>query len=85
MFHLNMSLYDNLYLNNCWRFENQFCFLVKTNVLKLTQQKFEHKNLRNKCFIKLFINVQYVGPWLHSTHRNGIPLLAKLEQACLDQ
>ena len=26
VFHLNMSLYDNLYLNNCWRYENQTFF-----------------------------------------------------------
>ena len=45
-------------------------FLLKPNVLKFTQQKFECKNQRNKRFIKLFINVQYAGPWLHSTHQS---------------
>ena len=60
-------------------------FLLKTNVLKFMQQKFEHKNQRNKCFIKLFINVQYATSWLNSTHRNGIPFLAKLKQAYWDQ
>ena len=54
-------------------------FLLKTNVLKFTQQKFERKNQRNKRFIKLFTNVQYASPWLHGTHRNGIPFLAKFE------
>ena len=38
-----------------------------------------------KHFIKLFTNVQYASPWLHSTHQNGIPFLAKLEQAYQDQ
>ena len=80
MFDLNMSLYDNLYLNNCRRYENQ-TFFLKTNDLKFTQQKFKLKNQRNKRFIKLFTNVQYISPWLHGTHRNGIPFLAKLEQA----
>ena len=42
VFHLNMSLYDNLYLNYCRRYENQ-TFFLKTNGLKLTQQKFELK------------------------------------------
>ena len=37
-------------------------FLLKTNVLKFTQQKFEGKNQRNKRFIKLFTNVQYAIP-----------------------
>ena len=37
-------------------------FLLKTNVLKFTQQKCEHKNQRNKRFIKLFTNVQYGEP-----------------------
>ena len=46
-------------------------FLLKTNVLKFTEQKFERKNQRNKRFIKLFTNVQYASPWLHGTHRNG--------------
>ena len=58
---------------------------LKTNDLKFTQQKFELKNQRNKCFIKLFSNVQYTSPWLHGTHRNGIPFLAKLEQAYRDR
>ena len=53
-----MSLYDNLYLNNCRRYENQ-TFFLKTNDLRFTQQKFELKNQRNKRFIKLFTNVQY--------------------------
>ena len=79
-----MSLYDNLYLNNCWRYENQ-TFLQKTNVLKFTQQKFERKNPRNKRFIKFFTNVQNASPWLHGTHRNGIPFLAELEQAHQDR
>ena len=60
-------------------------FLLKTNILKFTQQKFERKNQRNKCFIKLFTNVQYANPWLHGTHRNCIPFLAKLEQAYQDR
>ena len=41
-------------------------FLLKTNVLKFMQQKFEHKNQKNKHFIKLFTNVQYailLCPW----------------------
>ena len=59
-------------------------FLLKTNVLKFMQQKFECKNQTNKCFIKLFTNVQYASPWLHSTHRNSIPFLAKLKQAYQD-
>ena len=46
-------------------------FLLKTNVLKFTEQNFERKNQRNKCFIKLFTNVQYASPWSHGTHRNG--------------
>ena len=33
-------------------------FLLKTNVLKFTQQKFERKNQRNKCFVKFFTNVR---------------------------
>ena len=33
-------------------------FLLKTNVLKFTLQKFERKNQRNKCFVKLFTNVR---------------------------
>ena len=37
-------------------------FLLKTNVLKFTQQKFKCKNQRNKCFIKVFTNVQYASP-----------------------
>ena len=78
-----MSLYANLYLNNCWRYENQ-TFLLKTNVVKFTQQKCERKNQRNKRFIKLFTNVQYASPWLRGTHRNGIPFLAKLEQTYRD-
>ena len=52
-------------------------FLLKTNVLNFTQQKFESKNQRNKHFIKLFTNVQYASPWLHSTHQNGILFHAK--------
>ena len=60
-------------------------FLLKTNVLKFTQQKFEYKNQRNKRFIKRFTNVQYASSWLHGTHRNGIPFLAKLEQAYRDR
>ena len=59
-------------------------FLLKTN-LKFTQQKFERKNQRNKRFIKLFTNVQYASPWLHNTHRNGIPFLAELKQAYRDR
>ena len=79
-----MTLYDKLYLNKFWRYKNQ-TFLLKTNVLKFTQQKFESKNQRNKRFVKLFTNVQYASPWLHAgTHRNGIPFLAKLEQAYRD-
>ena len=58
-------------------------FFLKTNVLKFKQQKFEHKNQRNKCFIKLLTNVQYASPWLHSTHQNGIPF-AELKQAYQD-
>ena len=50
-------------------------FLLKTNVLKFTQQKFKHKIQRNKRFNKFFTNVQYASPWLHGTHRNGIPFL----------
>ena len=46
-------------------------FLLKTNVLKFTEQNFERKNQTNKCFIKLFTNVQYASPWSHGTHRNG--------------
>ena len=45
-------------------------FLLKTNGLKFTRQKFEHKNQRNKRFIKLFTNVQYASPWLHGTHQS---------------
>ena len=37
-----MSLYDNLYLNNCWRYENQ-TFLLKANVPSL-----HSKNLNAK-------------------------------------
>ena len=84
MFYLNMSLCDNLYLNNCKRYEDQTIFL-KTSDLKFTQPKFELKNQRNKRFIKLFTNVQYTSPWLHGTHRNCIPFLAKLEQAYRDR
>ena len=84
VFHLNVSLCDNLYLNNCKKYKNQ-TFFLKTNDLKFTQQKFELKNQRNKRFIILFTNVQYTSPWLHGTHRNGIPFLAKLEQAYQDQ
>ena len=73
VFHLNMSLYDNLYLNNCRRHENQ-TFFLKTNDLKFMQQEFELKNQRNKRFIKVFANVQYMSPWLHSTHQNIPPL-----------
>ena len=79
-----MSLYDNLYLNDCRRYENQ-TFFLKTNNLKYTQHKFELKNQRNKRSIELFTNVQYTSPWLHGTHRNGIPFLAKLEQAYRDR
>ena len=61
VFHLNMSLYDM----------KTKLFLLKTNVLKFTQQKFERKSQRNKRFIKLFINVQFASPCLHGTHRNG--------------
>ena len=43
-------------------------FLLKTDVFKFLQQKFECRNQRNKHFIKLFTNVQYVSPWLHGTH-----------------
>ena len=50
-------------------------FLLKTNVLKFTLQNFKRKNQRNKRFIKLFTNVQYASPWLHGTHRNGVPFL----------
>ena len=60
-------------------------FFLKTNDLKFTQQKFELKNQRNKRFVKLFKNVHYTSPWLHGTHRNGIPFLAKLEQAYRDR
>ena len=60
-------------------------FFIKTSDLKFTQQKFELKNQRNKRFIKLFTNVQYASPWLHGTHQNGIPFLAKLEQAYRDR
>ena len=60
-------------------------FLLKTKVLKFTQQKFERKNQRNKRSIKLFTNVQYASPWLHGTYRNDIPFLAKLEQAYRDR
>ena len=59
--------------------------LLKTNVLKLMQQKFECKNQRNKGFIKLLTNVQYASLWLHGTHQNGISFLAKLEQTYRDQ
>ena len=41
VFHFNMSLYDNLYLNNCRRYESQD--FLKTINLKFTQQKFELK------------------------------------------
>ena len=46
-------------------------FLLKTTVLKFTQQKFEDKNQRNKRFIKLFTNVQYASPWVtrHTSKR----------------
>ena len=37
-------------------------FLLKIDVLKFTQQKFERKNERNKRFIKFFTNVQYASP-----------------------
>ena len=70
-FDSNMSFFDNLYLNNCKRYENQ-TFFLKTNDLTFTQQKFELKNQRNERFIKLFTNVQYSSPWLHGTHRKGI-------------
>ena len=60
-------------------------FLLKTNVFKFTQQKFERKNQRNKRFIKLLRNVQYASPWLHGTHRNGILFLVKLKQAYRDR
>ena len=60
-------------------------FLLKINVLKFTQQKFERKNERNKRFIKFFTNVQYASPWLHGKHRNGIPFLAKLKQTYRDR
>ena len=79
-----MSIYDNLYLNNCWRYKTKL-FLLKTNVLKFRQQKFERKNQRNKRFIKFFTNVQYLSLWLPSTLQNGIPFLAKLEQAYRDR
>ena len=36
--------------------------LLKTNVLKFTQQKLERRNQRNKRFIKPFTNVQYASP-----------------------
>jgi len=68
------------YLNNCRRYENQ-TFFIKTSDLKFTQQKLELKNQTNKRFIKLFTNVEYANPWLHGTHQNGFPFLAKLEQA----
>ena len=45
-------------------------FLLKTNVLKFKQQKFDRKNQRNKRFIKLFTNVQYASPWLRGTHES---------------
>ena len=54
---------------------------IKTTVLMFTPQKFERKNQRKKGFIKLFTNVQHASPWLHGTHQNSIPFLAKLEQA----
>ena len=56
-------------------------FQLLSNVFKFMQQKFERKNQRNKRFITLFTNVQYASPWLHGTHQNGIPFLAKLEQS----
>ena len=58
-------------------------FLLKTNALKFTQQNFERKNQRNKRFIKLFTNVQYASPWLHGTHRNGIPFLIQAQTSLL--
>ena len=57
-------------------------FLLKINVFKFTQQKFE--NQRNKRFTKLFTNFQHASPWLHGTHQNSIPFLAKLKQAYRD-
>ena len=60
-------------------------FLLKINVLKFTQQKFERKNQRNKRFIKLFTNVQYATPWLHGTHRNCISFLVKFKQVYRDR
>ena len=51
-------------------------------ILKFIQQKFELKNQRNKHCIKLFINAQYASLWLHGTHQNCIPFLAKFKQAC---
>ena len=47
-------------------------FLLKTNVLKFTQQKFERKNQRNKHFNKIFTNVQYASPWIHGTHQKTV-------------
>ena len=43
-------------------------FLLKTNVLKFTQQKFECKNQKNKRFIKLFTNVQYARALGYAAH-----------------
>jgi len=54
-------------------------------ILSFRSKKFELKNQRNKRFIKLFTNIQYASNWLHGTHQNGIPFLAKLEQADRDQ
>ena len=68
VFHLNTSIYDNLRISITVKDMKTKLFLLKTNVLKSTQKKFERKYQRNKRFIKLFTNVQYASPWLHSTH-----------------
>ena len=54
-------------------------FLLKTNFLKFTQQKFERKNQRNKRFIKLFTNLQYARPWLHGDSFLGAQIFLLLK------
>ena len=48
------------------------------------------KNLNAKIkeinvLLNFFAYVQYASLWLHGTHQNGIPFLAKLEQAYRDR
>ena len=50
-------------------------------ILSLRRKTLNSKIKEMNILLDFFTNVLYASSWLHGTHRNGIPFLAKLKQA----